>query len=145
VSPAEATDLADLMRRATFVTVHARATEETEGLISREAIDLMPPGGVLVNCARGSLVDYDAVCDALDAGRLFGAAFDVFPREPIPAGSRLLTTPNVVMTPHLAGASRQTALNAASIVASEVARFLDGRPLAHCANPEVLTQGHPGR
>ncbi|WSW20523.1 hydroxyacid dehydrogenase [Streptomyces phaeochromogenes] len=138
VSPAEVTDLADLMRRSTFVTVHARATPETEGLISRRMIDLMPAGGVLVNCARGSLVDYDAVCDALEAGKLFGAAFDVFPREPIPADSRLLTTPNIVMTPHLAGASRQTAFNAASIVASEVATFLAGRPLAHCANPQVL-------
>ncbi|MGI3199531.1 NAD(P)-dependent oxidoreductase [Streptomyces sp. GLT-R25] len=67
------------MRRSTFVTVHARATPETEGLISRQMIDLMPAGGVLVNCARGSLVDYDAVGDALDAGKLFGAAFDVFP------------------------------------------------------------------
>jgi D-3-phosphoglycerate dehydrogenase len=139
VSPAEVTDLAELMRRSTFVTVHARATPQTEGLISRRMIELMPPGGVLVNCARGSLVDYDAVCDALDRGRLFGAAFDVFPREPVPAGSRLLTTPNVVMTPHLAGASRQTALNAASLVAAEVARYLSGRPLEHCANPEVLT------
>ncbi|MFF3713174.1 2-hydroxyacid dehydrogenase [Streptomyces phaeochromogenes] len=142
VSPAEVTDLADLMRRSTFVTVHARATPETEGLISRRMIDLMPAGGVLVNCARGSLVDYEAVCDALDAGKLFGAAFDVFPHEPIPAASRLLTTPNIVMTPHLAGASRQTAFNAASIVASEVAAFLAGRPLAHCANPQVLAHLH---
>ncbi|WP_307679240.1 NAD(P)-dependent oxidoreductase [Streptomyces sp. V4I2] len=78
------------------------------------------------------------MCDALDARKLFGAAFDVFPREPIPADSRLLTTPNIAMTPHLAGASNQTAFNAASIVASEVAGFLQGRPLAHCANPEVL-------
>ncbi|MEV5986971.1 2-hydroxyacid dehydrogenase [Streptomyces sp. NPDC052051] len=136
-APAEVTDLADLMRRSLFVTVHARASAQTEGLISRRMIDLMPPGGVLVNCARGSLVDYDAVCDALDAERLFGAAFDVFPQEPIPAGARLLTTRHVVMTPHLAGASKQTALNAASITASEVARFLAGTPLAHCANPEV--------
>ncbi|MEU0650513.1 NAD(P)-dependent oxidoreductase [Streptomyces umbrinus] len=130
--------LADLMRRSTFVTVHARATPETEGLISRQMIDLMPAGGVLVNCARGSLVDYDAVCDALDAGKLFGAAFDVFPREPIPAGSRLLTTPNIVMTPHLAAAAKQTA----SIVASEVAAFLAGRPLEHCANPQALSHLH---
>ncbi|MDQ1022863.1 phosphoglycerate dehydrogenase-like enzyme [Streptomyces umbrinus] len=142
VSPAEVTDLADLMRRSTFVTVHARATPETEGLVSRRMIDLMPTGGVLVNCARGSLVDYEAVCDALESGKLFGAAFDVFPREPIPATSRLLTTPNIVMTPHLAGASRQTAFNAASIVASEVAAFLAGRPLAHCANPQVLSHLH---
>ncbi|MER7478700.1 2-hydroxyacid dehydrogenase [Streptomyces sp. NPDC126510] len=138
VALGEVTDLADLMRRSTFVTVHARATAQTEGLLSRAMIDLMPPGSVLVNCARGSLLDYDAVCDALNEERLFGAAFDVFPHEPVPADSRLLSTPNIVMTPHLAGASKQTALNAASIVASEVARFLADGSLAHCANPAVL-------
>ncbi|MEU6418100.1 2-hydroxyacid dehydrogenase [Streptomyces spiralis] len=141
VAPYELTDLDDLMRRATFVTVHARATADTAGLLSRRRIELMPPGGVLVNCARGSLVDYDAVCDALDAGRLFGAAFDVYPVEPLPADSRLLTTPNLVLTPHLAGASRQTALNAAAIVAAEVDRYLTGRPLHHCANPQALADG----
>jgi D-3-phosphoglycerate dehydrogenase len=83
-------------------------------------------------------VDYDAVCDALDTGSLFGAAFDVFPEEPIPAGSRLLTTPNLVMTPHLAGASKETAVNAATIVAGEVGRFLGGEQLQHCANPQVF-------
>lgn len=138
VAPAEVTDLPDLMRRSSFVTVHARATPETGGMISRDAIALLPYGSVLVNCARGSLVDYDAVCDALDTGSLFGAAFDVFPEEPIPAGSRLLTTPNLVMTPHLAGASKETAVNAATIVAGEVGRFLKGEPLHHCANPQVF-------
>jgi D-3-phosphoglycerate dehydrogenase len=137
VAPAEVTDLPDLMRRSRFVTVHARATPETEGMISRDAIALMPEGSVLVNCARGSLVDYDAVCDALDTGRLFSAAFDVFPEEPIPADSRLLTTPNLVMTPHLAGASKETAKNAATIVAAEVGRYLSHEPLLHCANPQV--------
>lgn len=131
VSPAELTDLPDLLARSSFVTVHARATPETEGLISRTAIAQMPAGAVLVNCARGSLVDYDAVCDALDEGHLFGAAFDVFPTEPLPAGSRLLTTPHLVMTPHLAGASRQTAANAARIVAQEAGRWVRGEPLRH--------------
>ncbi|MET8218042.1 2-hydroxyacid dehydrogenase [Streptomyces hirsutus] len=138
LAPADRVDLPELMRRSSFVTVHARATPKTEGLLSRELIGLMPPGGVLVNCARGSLLDYDAVCDALDEGRLFGAAFDVFPEEPLPAGSRLRRTPNVVMTPHLAGAGKQTAHNASALVAGEVARFLAGRAPAHCANPEVL-------
>ncbi|RFU83911.1 hydroxyacid dehydrogenase [Streptomyces triticagri] len=141
VAPAERVELPELMRRSAFVTVHARATAETAGLLSRELIGLLPPGAVLVNCARGSLLDYEAVCDALDAGRLFGAAFDVFPEEPVPAGSRLTRTPGVVMTPHLAGASKQTAHNAADIVAGEVSRYLTGRPLAHCANPEVLGAG----
>lgn len=133
--PAEVTDLDDLLARSSFVTIHARATAETAGLISRDAIARMPAGSVLVNCARGSLVDYDAVCDALDDGHLFGAAFDVFPTEPIPVGSRLLSTPHLVMTPHLAGASRQTAANAARMVAEEVGRWSRGEPLQHQAFP----------
>jgi D-3-phosphoglycerate dehydrogenase len=93
----------------------------------------MIPGGIIVNCARGALLDYEAVCDAIDGGHLFGAAFDVFPEEPIPAGSRLLSTPGIVLTPHLAGASRQTAANAARILAEDVGRYLRGEPLAHTA------------
>ena len=100
----------------------------------------MPPGSVLVNCARGALLDYDAACDALDSGHLFGAAFDVFAEEPIPAGSRLLRTPNVVLTPHLAGGSQETAQRAAAIVAADVGRYLRGEELAHCANPERREQ-----
>ena len=95
---------------------------------------------MLVNCARGSLLDYDAACDALDSGHLFAAAFDVYPEEPVPAGSRLLTTPNVVLTPHLAGASKETAVRAAEILAADVRRHLAGEPLEHCANPGVVVQ-----
>ncbi len=136
---AEQVELDDLLRRSAVVSLHARVSEETKGMIGREQIAAMPPGAVLVNCARGALVDYDAVCDALDSGHLFGAGFDVFPEEPIPAGSRLLTTPNIVMTPHLAGASKQTAAKAATILAADVARFLRGEPPLHCANPEALS------
>jgi len=132
--------LDELLRRSSIVTLHARATAETRGLIGAEQIAAMPDGAVLVNCARGALVDYDAVCDALDTGHLFAAAFDVFPEEPIPAGSRLLTTPGIVMTPHLAGASKQTADKAAAILAADVRRHLAGEPLAHCANPEADPQ-----
>lgn len=130
-------ELDELLRRSRFVSLHARATPETTGMIGAEAIAAMPAGSVLVNCARGALLDYDALCDALDSGHLFGAAVDVFPEEPIPAGSRLLTTPNLVMTPHLAGASKQTAAKAAAIVAADVARYVRGEPPLHCANPEV--------
>ena len=83
-----------------------------------------------------------AVCDALDSGHLWGAGFDVFPEEPIPAHSRLLTTPHIVMTPHIAGASKQTAEKAARIAAGEVRRFLNHEPLEHCVNPEAVA-GRP--
>jgi D-3-phosphoglycerate dehydrogenase len=130
--------LDELLARSNVLSLHARATAQSRGMIAAAEIAAMPEGSILVNCARGSLLDYDALCDALDRGHLFGAAVDVFPQEPIPAGSRLLRTANLVMTPHLAGASRKTAENAARIAAEEVGRYLRGEPLAHCANPAVL-------
>lgn len=135
---AEQVGLDELLSRSLVVSLHARVTPETTGIIGAAQIAAMPAGSIIINCARGALLDYDALCDALDSGHLFGAAFDVFPEEPIPAGSRLLTTPNIVMTPHLAGASKQTAAKAATIVAGDVGRYLRGEPLAHCANPEAL-------
>ncbi|MEV5831175.1 2-hydroxyacid dehydrogenase [Spirillospora sp. NPDC052242] len=140
---AELVTLEELLARAQIVSLHARATPQTTGMIGAREIAAMAPGSVIVNCARGSLLDYEAVCDAVETGHLFAAAFDVFPEEPVPAGSRLLTTPNVIVTPHLAGASKQTAANAARIVARDVARHLRGEPLVHCANPDV--QGVPQR
>ncbi|MDO9377628.1 MAG: 2-hydroxyacid dehydrogenase [Nocardioidaceae bacterium] len=135
---AEPVDLDELLASSDVVTLHARATAETAGMIGAEQIAAMRPGSVLVNCARGTLLDADALCDALDRGHLFGAALDVFPVEPIPAGSRLLTTPGLVLTPHLAGASKQTALRAAQILGADVARYARGAVPEHVANPDVL-------
>jgi D-3-phosphoglycerate dehydrogenase / 2-oxoglutarate reductase len=123
---AQKVELDELLSRSRVVSLHARATPETNGMIGAKQLAAMAAGSVLINCARGTLVDYDAVCDALDSGHLWGAGFDVFPEEPIPAHSRLLTTPHIVMTPHIAGASRQTAEKAARIAAGEVRRFLHG-------------------
>jgi D-3-phosphoglycerate dehydrogenase / 2-oxoglutarate reductase len=135
---AQKVKLDELLSRSHIITLHARATPETKGMIGRKQLAAMPAGSVLINCARGTLVDYDAVCDALDSGHLWGAGFDVFPEEPIPAPSRLLTTPHIVMTPHIAGASKQTAEKAARIAAGEVRRFLNHEPLEHCVNPEAV-------
>lgn len=130
-------ELSDLLVEAQVLTLHARASEETGTMINAEAIAALPPGAVLVNAARGSLLDYDALFDALESGHLAGAGLDVHPVEPVPNDSRLFTAPNVVMTPHVAGASRQVAHNAARIVAGEVHRFLTGAPLRHCQNPDA--------
>lgn len=127
--------LPELLRDSRIVSLHARVTEETTGMIGATEIETMPAGSILVNCARGALLDYEAALDALESGHLFGAAFDVFPEEPIPSDSRLLTTPGVVMTPHLAGSSKETAHNAASIISGEVGRYLRGEQLHHQANP----------
>jgi D-3-phosphoglycerate dehydrogenase len=128
-------ELSDLLTRAQVLTLHARASEETASMIDSGALAALPAGAVVVNAARGSLLDYEALFDALDSGHLAGAGLDVHPAEPVPADSRLFSAPNVVMTPHVAGASREVAHNAARIVAREVQRFLAGSPLLHCRNP----------
>ncbi|MGP4028426.1 2-hydroxyacid dehydrogenase [Actinomadura sp. 3N407] len=129
------TSLDDLLRRSRVVSLHARLTPENRGMIGARELALMPPGSVLINCARGPLLDEDALCDALESGHLLGAGLDTFAVEPPPAGSRLFGMPGVVATPHLGGASRAVAEKAARIVAAEVGRLHRGEPLAHCLNP----------
>ncbi len=133
----ESCSLNDLLDRADIVSLHARETPESRNVLGREQIARLRRGAVVVNCARGSLMDYDAVADALSSGHLFAAAADVFPVEPIPAGSRLLQLPNFILTPHLAGGTRQAAEKAATIAAEELDAFVAGRPLRYRANPAV--------
>lgn len=130
--------LDELLERSTVVSLHARLTDETRGMIGERELALMPAGSVLVNCARGGLLDYHALAKALSDGHLFAAALDVYDEEPLPADHPLRSAPNVVMTPHLAGASRAVATRAARMVGIEAARWLADEPPLHCANPEVL-------
>ncbi|GGW18266.1 oxidoreductase [Streptomyces capoamus] len=125
--------LDELLRRSAVVTLHARLTAETRGLLGARELALLPPGAVVVNAARGPLLDEDALCDALAEGRLSAAALDTFAREPLPPDSRLRAlSDRVVLTPHLGGASRAVAEKAARIAAAEVGRWVRGEPLAHC-------------
>jgi D-3-phosphoglycerate dehydrogenase / 2-oxoglutarate reductase len=117
--------LEELFGASKIVSLHARLTEDSRGMIGARQLALMPRGSILVNAARGGLVDYGAVCDALESGHLFGAAFDVFDSEPLPAQSRLRTAPNLVMTPHLAGATKETAFRAARIAAAHIGRYIE--------------------
>ncbi|MFD5947184.1 2-hydroxyacid dehydrogenase [Streptomyces collinus] len=127
------TTLDDLLRRSQVITLHARLTPETRGLIGARELGLLPPGAVVVNVARGPLLDEGALCDALESGRLSAAALDTYEREPLPARSRLPgLADRVVLTPHLGGASRAVAEKAARIAAEEVGRWVRGEPLAHC-------------
>ncbi|MEU8134172.1 2-hydroxyacid dehydrogenase [Streptodolium elevatio] len=124
-------DLDELLAGSDVVSLHARLTPETRGLLGARELALLPEGAVLVNCARGALLDEDALCDALESGRLGAAGLDVFAVEPPPADSRLRSAPRLVMTPHLAGANTAVAHNAARLAAAEVGRYLRGEPLAH--------------
>lgn len=133
----ELTALEDLLRRSSVVSLHARLTPETKHLLNADNLALLPQGAVLVNGARGGLLDYAPLPNLLRSGRLGALALDVYDIEPPPSDWPLLDAPNVVMTPHLAGATRQTAQRAAAIVGDDVARFLRGERPLHLANPEL--------
>jgi D-3-phosphoglycerate dehydrogenase len=133
--PVEQVELRELLKRSNVVSLHARATKESRGILGAAEIAQLQKGAVVVNCARGSLLDYGALAEALSSGHLFAAAADVFTDEPLPVDSPLLAFPNFVMTPHIAGGTRQAAEKAATIAAEEVRRFLNGEPLLYCANP----------
>ncbi|MBC9724468.1 2-hydroxyacid dehydrogenase [Streptomyces sp. TRM68367] len=125
--------LEELLRGSHVITLHARLTDETRGLIGARELALLPHGAVVVNVARGPLLDEVALCDALESGQVSAAALDTYVHEPLPEGSRLRAlAERVVLTPHLGGASRAVAEKAARIAAEEVGRWVRGEPLAHC-------------
>lgn len=134
----EQVSLDELLDRSQVVSLHARETEESRNILGKAQIARLQKGAIVVNCARGSLVDYDALAESLASGHLLAAAADVFTDEPLPPDSPLLTLPNFVMTPHIAGGTRQAAEKAAAIAAQELQLYLDGKPLRYCANPQVL-------
>lgn len=128
-------ELDALLSRAQVVTLHARATAETQGMIGRRELALIPEGGILINCARGTLLDYSALQAALKSGHLFAAGLDVFHIEPLPKDDPLLSTPHLTMSPHIAGASRQSAHFSATVAAQDVARYFRGETPLHVATP----------
>jgi D-3-phosphoglycerate dehydrogenase len=110
------------------VSLHPRVTAETTGMINRDTLARMKKGAYFVNTARGPLVDYDALYEALASQHLRGAMLETFNVEPTPVDSPLLRLPNVTLTPHIAGASVKTVKYAAGLAAEEVRRYLDGEP-----------------
>ncbi len=124
----EQVELDTLLQQSDAVTLHARVSEQTTNMIDARALAMMKPGAVLVNTARGPLLDYDALYDALASKHLSGAMLETFIEEPVPADSKLLTLQNVTLTPHIAGASKTTVKKAANMVAREVKLHLAGLP-----------------
>ena len=125
----------DLLARADFVSLHARATEDNENLFDDVTFAKMREGSYFVNTARETLVDEDALDAALASGRLAGAALDVVRPASATGQHRLLRHSNVVMTPHIGGATHETLLQGAEMVADEVRRFTLGEPLRYIGQP----------
>ncbi len=129
--------LEEVLTRADFVSVHVALTPETRNMLDESRIGLMKPGAVLVNTARGGIVDESALADALRRGHLYAAAIDVFEQEPVPADNPLLYLPNVLVVPHIGSATAQTRAKMADLAVENALAALDGRRMPHCANPEV--------
>ncbi len=117
-----------LLAESDVVSLHPRVTPETTNMIYAETLAQMKPGAYLINTARGPLLDYDALYEALKNNHLRGAMLETFSVEPVPADWPLLQLPNVTLTPHIAGASVKTVKIAASLAAEEVRRYLGGEP-----------------
>ncbi|GCB45016.1 hydroxyacid dehydrogenase [Streptomyces sp. NL15-2K] len=130
-------ELDDLLRTSEIVTLHAPETPETRQLIGRRELALMPDGAVLINTARGGLVDHDALLTELRAGRLT-AILDVTDPEPLPPDSPLFDLPNAFITPHLAGSQGNEVARLGATVVEEAVRLLSGEPLAYPVDPAAL-------
>jgi glyoxylate reductase len=141
VAGVEGVALPELLARSHFVSVHVALSPETRGLLDAAALAHMRRGAVLVNVARGGIVDELALVDALESGQLSGAALDVFDTEPLPAGSPLLSAPNLVLTPHIGSASVRTRRRMADLAVENLSAGLRGERMPHCANPEVYEGG----
>ena len=135
---AELVDLDTMLSRADVVSVHVPLTRATKGLIGRAAIAKLKPGAIVLNVARGGVVDEAAVAEALESGHLAGAGIDVFDHEP-PIDSPLLNAPNTLLTPHLGASTAEAQILVAEEVAAQVLEVLDGRSARYAVNAPLLT------
>lgn len=124
----ELVGLDTLLAQSDVVTLHPRVTDETTGMMNAERFAAMKRGATIINTARGPLMDYDALYEALNSGHLRGAMLETFSIEPTPPDWPLLKLPNVTLTPHIAGASLKTVRIAAAKAAEEVRRWIAGEP-----------------
>lgn len=122
-------DFETLFRTADVVSLHCPLNDETRGIVSREVLSLMKPTALLINTARGAVLDERALADALNGGKIAGAGLDVLVDEPPKPDNPLLTAKNCIITPHIAWTSRDARLRLIRIVADNLQAFLDGHPV----------------
>ncbi|MCZ6528860.1 MAG: D-glycerate dehydrogenase [Chloroflexi bacterium] len=134
---AERRDLDELLTESDFVSLHVPLTEQTTHLMADREFKLMKPGAILINTARGPVVDPGALYRALKEGEIAYAALDVTEPEPIPVDDPLLTLDNCLIVPHIASSSLATRSRMATMAAENLEAGLKGEKLPHCANPEV--------
>ena len=133
----EYTALETLLSESDFVSLHASLSAETKGLIDARCLQLMKPSAILINTARGAMVDELALYRALRNNRIAGAALDVTDPEPIPLNSPLLKLDNVIITPHIGSASERTRTKMAQMAVNNLIAGLEAKRLPNCVNSEV--------
>ena len=134
-------DLNAFMAACDIVSLHMPSLDSTKHMFGREQFAAMKDGSYIINCARGSVVDEQALYDALVSGKLGGAGLDVMEKEPFDTESPLLKLPNVVVTPHVGGVTKQAANRTHKMVVETTLRLLDGHRIDNIANPKALE--HP--
>jgi glyoxylate reductase len=130
-------DFGELLDRSDFVTVHCPYTSNTHHLINADVLAHMKSKAILINTARGGVVDQEALLVALREGQIAAAGLDVTTPEPLPSDHPLLTLPNVVVLPHIGSASLSARHNMAAIAVDNLFAGLRGERLPHCANPAI--------
>ena len=128
----------DLVPRADAITVHVPKTRSTTGLINKAVMERMKPGVLLLNVARGGIIDEADLAEALRTGRVAGAGIDVYTAEP-PTGNPLLDAPNTLLTPHLGASTEEAQIAVAEEVAEQIVDVLDGRSARYAVNAPLLT------
>ena len=137
---AQRVDFETLLEESDFISIHTPLTADTHHLIGAEALSTMKPNAVLINTARGLVVDSDALYQALKSNRIFGAGLDVTEPEPIPLDSPLLQLDNVIVIPHIASASQSSRDQMSWMAAQNLIAGLKGEWLPNCINPQVYTK-----
>ncbi len=131
--------LEELLPKADILTLHAPLTPETHNLINADTLQLLKPECHIVNTSRGAAVDELALADALNQGRIAGAALDVFSAEPLPKDHPLYQTPNTLLTPHLAGITQESLVRMSLHAAQGILAVLQGNKPDHVFNPEIYS------
>ncbi|QTM00091.1 gluconate 2-dehydrogenase [Iocasia frigidifontis] len=132
--------LKELMQVSDFVTLHARLTKETEKLINEELINLMKPTAYIINSARSGLIDEKALYEALKAGKIVGAALDVFDEEPPGKEYPLVTLENATVTPHLAGGTKDAFINSPILLSKEMVKVIGNQESRFVVNKDIYNQ-----
>jgi D-3-phosphoglycerate dehydrogenase len=143
-APATMVDFDTVLRESEFITIHVPLTPETRHMIGREQLARMKPGSIIVNCARGGLIDEAALAEALESGHLAGAGLDVVDPTPPPSDHPLFRHENVIITPHTAFFSQASTLELETRTAQEVVRVLNGEKPQNLVNPAVLGKSRIG-